>query len=73
MTNEQAALKLSLHLFQCGMLMPIKWLEANGKDSDTAEAFRLAIAALRAQDTPNPPLTLEEVREHIRNGHPNEI
>ena len=49
MTREEAALKLSTHLMQCGMLMPIKWVEKNGKGSELMEAFELGIAALREQ------------------------
>lgn len=39
------------------------------------EAARMAISALRAQqERENPqPLTLEEVKEHITKGHPNDI
>lgn len=39
------------------------------------EAARMAISALRAQqERENPqPLTLEEVKEHIKKGHPNDI
>ena len=49
MTREEAALKLSGHLMQCGMLMPIEWLEKNGEGSELFEAFQMAIAALREQ------------------------
>ena len=47
MTREEAAKKLSLHLMQCGMLMPFEWIKANGDGSDFQEAFRMAISALR--------------------------
>ena len=50
MTREEAALKLSFHLMQCGMLMPIEWVEQNGEGSELSEAFRMAISALREQE-----------------------
>lgn len=49
MTREEAAMKLSLHLMQCGMLMPIEWVQRNGEGSELSEAFRMALAALREQ------------------------
>jgi len=48
-TREEAAMKLSLHLMQCGVLMPIEWVQRNGEGSETSEAFQMAIAALREQ------------------------
>lgn len=74
MTNEQAAMKISMHLMQCGALMPIKWVEENGAGSDTSEAFRLALDSLRTNTSDhivdankmvddNPPLTLDELRK----------
>ena len=50
MTREEAAMKLSMHLMQCGMLMPIEWVEKNGEGSELSEVFRMAIAALREPD-----------------------
>lgn len=49
MTREEAALKLSFHLMQCGMLMPIGWVDENGKGSELFEAFKMAQDALREQ------------------------
>lgn len=40
---REAARKLSLHLMQCGMLMPIEWIRENGEGSELQEAFRMAI------------------------------
>ena len=49
MTREQAITKLALHLMQCGMLMPIEWVDKNGEGSDTMLAFNMAMEALREQ------------------------
>ena len=49
MTREQAITKLALHLMQCGMLMPIEWIDKNGEGSDTMLAFNMAMEALREQ------------------------
>ncbi len=49
MTREQAITTLALHLMQCGMLMPIEWIDKNGEGSDTMLAFNVAMEALRGQ------------------------
>ena len=49
MTREQAITKLALHLMQCGMLMPIGWIDKNGEGSDTMLAFNVAMEALHEQ------------------------
>ena len=46
MKAREAARKLSLHLMQCGMLMPIEWVRENGEESELQEAFRMALDAL---------------------------
>lgn len=46
MTGEEAAKILSLHLMQCGMLMPIEWVQNNGEGSRLHEAMRMALDAL---------------------------
>ena len=46
MTPEDAARRLSLHLMDCGMLMPMEWLQKNGEGSELQEAFQMAIDAL---------------------------
>lgn len=50
MTNKEAAVKLSAHLHQCGMLMPIEWVEKNGEGSELAQAFKLALDALNREE-----------------------
>ena len=50
MTRDEAAMKLTTHLMQCGMMMPIEWLEKNGEGSELFEAFQMAIAALRERE-----------------------
>lgn len=47
MKPGDAAKKLSFHLMQCGMLMPIEWIRENGEGSELQEAFRMALDALR--------------------------
>lgn len=46
MKPEDAAKKLSFHLMQCGMMMPIEWVRENGEGSELQEAFRIALDAL---------------------------
>ena len=46
MKARRAAQKLSFHLMQCGMLMPIEWVRENGEGSELQEAFRMALDAL---------------------------
>lgn len=50
MTGSEAAMKLTCHLMQCGLLMPIDWLEKNGEGSDLFRAFELAKEALLRYD-----------------------
>lgn len=47
MTREEAIRILSLHLMQCGAMMPIEWVRKNGEGSDLMEAFRMAMDALK--------------------------
>lgn len=54
MTNEEAAIKLSVHLMACGMLMPQEWVDKNGPGSDLQQAFRLALDALRPEKPAHP-------------------
>lgn len=49
MKPEDAAKKLSLHLMQCGALMPLEWVRENGEESELMEAFRLALNALSTE------------------------
>lgn len=48
MKPEDAAKKLSFHLMQCGMMMPIEWIIENGEGSELQQAFRIALDALDA-------------------------
>lgn len=52
MTRDEAAMKLTTHYMSCGMLMPITWLERNGRGSELEQAFRMALDALREKDAP---------------------
>ena len=47
MTREEAAMKLSFHMMQCGLLMPLGWIDNNGEGSELFEAVRMAQDALR--------------------------
>ena len=47
MTKEEAINVLIRHIGQCGMLMPIEWVQKNGYGSEFMEAMRIAIDALR--------------------------
>lgn len=57
MTPNEAAMKLSLHMMQCGMLMPPEWLAKNGEGSELDQAVRMALDLLRAQPDPAAPKT----------------
>lgn len=50
MTREEAAIKLTMHLASCGMLMPEEWLARNGPDSELQQALKMAVDALREQE-----------------------
>lgn len=63
MTNEEAAKTLSLHMMQCGALMPIEWVRKNGEGSKLQQAMRMALDALDRGSHSNEPLTIEELRE----------
>lgn len=47
MTKEKASMILSLHLMQCGMMMPIEWVQKNGEDSEFMQAYKMAMDALK--------------------------
>lgn len=47
MTRSEANMILSLHLMQCGMLMPIEWVQKNGEDSEFMQAYQMARDALK--------------------------
>ena len=51
MTRSEAALKLTLHLHSCGMLMPEEWLARNGEGSELQESFKVAIDTLREAES----------------------
>ena len=46
MTKDEAIKILSLHLMQCGMMMPIEWVQKNGDGSDFMKAYEMAMDAL---------------------------
>ena len=47
MTKGEAIMILSRHLMQCGMLMPIEWVQKNGEGSKFMQAFAMAMDALK--------------------------
>lgn len=50
MKPEDAAIRLSLHLMQCGMMMPFEWVKENGEGSELQQAFRIALDALQENE-----------------------
>ena len=50
MKPEDAAIRLSLHLMQCGMMMPFEWVKENGEGSELQQAFRMALDALQENE-----------------------
>lgn len=50
MQKDEAIKILSRHLMQCGMLMPIEWVQKNGEGSEFMQAFEMAIDALKKGD-----------------------
>lgn len=67
MTNTEAIKILSFHLMQCGMLMPIEWVQRNGEGSELMEAFQLAISALNSPSTPHKRDTTTTLSENTKN------
>lgn len=49
MNKEEALKELSLHLMQCGALMPIEWVRKNGEGSRFMTAYQMAMAALQEE------------------------
>ena len=47
MSNDEAIKILARHLMQCGMLMPIEWVQKNGEDSEFMQAYKMAMDALK--------------------------
>ena len=47
MTNQEANMILSFHLMQCSMMMPIEFVQKNGKDSEFMQAYKMAMDALK--------------------------
>lgn len=47
MTKDEAIKILSMHLMQCGALMPIEWVQKNGDGSKFMQAFEMAMDALK--------------------------
>lgn len=47
MQKDEAIMILSRHLMQCGMMMPIEWVQSNGEGSEFMQAFEMAMDALK--------------------------
>lgn len=47
MQKDEAIKILARHLMQCGMLMPIEWVQKNGEDSEFMQAYKMAMDALK--------------------------
>ena len=50
MKKEEAIKILSRHLMQCGMLMPIEWVQKNGEGSEFMQAMEMAMDALKKEN-----------------------
>lgn len=49
MNIDEALRELSMHLMQCGALMPIDWVTTHGEGSQFMDAYKMAMDALRNQ------------------------
>jgi hypothetical protein len=47
MQKDEAIKILARHLMQCGMLMPMEWVQKNGEDSEFMQAYNMAMDALK--------------------------
>ena len=47
MQKDEAIKILARHLMQCGMMMPIEWVQKNGEDSEFMQAYQMAMDALK--------------------------
>ena len=65
MTKDEAIKILSLHLMQCGMMMPVGWLNNHGEGSDFMKAYEMALDALK-----NEPVRCKDCESHSSNGCP---
>ena len=63
--TDEAIKILSRHLMQCGMLMPIEWVQRNGEGSEFMKAYEMAMDALK-----NEPVRCKECKHwiHMENG-----
>jgi hypothetical protein len=55
--------RISLHVMQCGMMMPIEWVKNNGEGSELMEAFRMALDALNLDCRGDGVLTFISVKD----------
>lgn len=49
-TTDEAVRELSMHLMQCGSLMPIEWVTSHGPGSRFMKACEMALDALKEQE-----------------------
>ena len=47
MSKDEAIKILARHLMQCGMMMPIEWVQKNGEGSEFMQAYEMAMDALK--------------------------
>ena len=70
MKPEDAAIRLSLHLMQCGMMMPFEWVKENGEGSELQQAFRMALDALQEnEELRKENGVVKEELERVRKAH----
>lgn len=47
MQKDEAIKILARHLMQCGMMMPIEWVQNNSEGSEFMQAYQMAMDALK--------------------------
>ena len=52
MKKDEAIKILARHLMQCGMMMPIEWVQKNGEDGEFMQAYQMAMDALKNEPVP---------------------
>ena len=58
MQKDEAIKILARHLMQCGMMMPIEWVQKNGGGSEFMQAYEMALNALK-----NEPVRCKDCRD----------
>lgn len=59
MSKDEAIKILARHLMQCGMMMPIEWVQKNGEGSEFMQAYEMAMDAMK-----NEPVRCKECKHY---------